>query len=157
MIPVGVLTISDRGSSGQREDESGKRILELLPADQYAVVERAIVPDEVETIRVHLRDWAARCAVVITTGGTGLGPRDITPEATRSVLDRECPGIAEAIRAHGYQKTPYAILSRGLAGTIGSCLVVNLPGNVKSVQDGMEVLLPILAHAADVVRTGGHH
>lgn len=156
-MDVGILTISDRCSQGTREDLSGPRIRALLPADDCRVVEAAVVPDEGEAIRSTLRAWAERCDVVITTGGTGLGPRDVTPEATRSVLERECPGIAEAIRAAGYQKTPFAILSRGLAGTIGSCLVVNLPGSIKGVEDGMAVLLPVLAHAVEVIQTGGRH
>ncbi|HOM81614.1 MAG TPA: MogA/MoaB family molybdenum cofactor biosynthesis protein [Armatimonadota bacterium] len=152
MIRVGVLVISQRSAQGQVEDEWGKRLRELLPAEEYEVVEYAILPDEVETVRVTLREWAARCDAVLTVGATGLGPRDITPEATRSVLDRECPGIAEAIRARGYSKRPSAILSRGLAGTIGSCLVVNLRGSLEGVEDGVEVLLPIMPQAVEVVR-----
>ncbi len=157
MIRVGVLTLSDRCAGGITEDISGKRIQELLPADVYAIEEYTVVPDDIETVRTLLRDWASRCDVVLTTGSTGLGPRDIAPEATRSILDRECPGIAEAMRWHGCQKNPRAILSRGLAGMIGSCLVINLPGSVAGVQEGLEVLLPILEHAVDVMRTGGRH
>lgn len=152
MIRVGVLTVSSHSSSGNAEDLAGQRIQELLPPDQYATTEYAVVPNEVETIRVKLREWAARCDVVLTAGGTGLAADDITPEATRSVLDRECPGIAEAIRAHGYARRPHAILSRGLAGIIGSCLVVNLPGGLEGVEEGMEVLLPVLERAVDVVK-----
>jgi len=152
LIRVGILVINLRCSQGQVEDEWGKRLRELLPSDEYETVECTVAPDEVETVRVTLRDWAARCDLVLTVGATGLGPRDITPEATRSILDRECPGIAEAIRAHAYAKRPGAILSRGLAGTIGSCLVVNLRGSIESVEDGMAVLLPILPEAIEVVR-----
>lgn len=152
MIRIGVLVISERCAQGHVEDEWGKRVGDLLPADEYEMVEYTILPDEVETVRVTLRDWAARCDTVLTVGATGLGPRDITPEATRSVLDRECPGIAEAIRARGYTKRPGAILSRGLAGTIGSCLVVNLRGSLEGVEDGMEVLLPVMPQAVEVVR-----
>ncbi|NLC56884.1 MAG: MogA/MoaB family molybdenum cofactor biosynthesis protein [Armatimonadetes bacterium] len=157
MIRVGVLSISSRSSRGDAEDAAGQRICALLPPGYCTTVEYSVVPNEVETIRVTLREWAARCDVVLTTGGTGLAANDITPEATRSVLDRECPGIAEAIRASGYARRPHAILSRGLAGTIGSCLVVNLPGGLVGVEEGMEVILPFLAHAVDVVKASGHH
>lgn len=156
MIRIGVLSVNDRCARGEGEDEPGKRIQDLLPAQEYEVVEYSVFPGEVETIRVTLREWASRCDVILTAGGTGLGRRDVTPEATRTVLDRECPGIAEAIRANGYQKTPHALLSRGLAGTVGSCLVINLPGNAHAVQEGMDVLLPILVHAVDSMKTGGH-
>ncbi|MBI3944714.1 MAG: MogA/MoaB family molybdenum cofactor biosynthesis protein [Armatimonadetes bacterium] len=157
MVKVGILTLSDRCSRGETEDISGKRIQERLPSDEFEVVVYAILPDEVEAIRVTLRDWAARCDAVITTGGTGLGPRDLTPEATRSVLDRDCAGIVETIRAYGYPKTPRAILSRGVSGIIGTCLVVNLPGSPKGVDDGMDVLVPILSHAVEMIKTGGPH
>jgi molybdenum cofactor synthesis domain-containing protein len=156
MIRVGILTVSDRCARGEAEDRSGPLIAARLPKERFEVVERAVVPDEVETIRVTIRQWAARCDVVLTTGGTGLSPRDVTPEATGSVLDRSCPGIAEAIRVEGYRKTPRAILSRGLAGTVGSCLVVNLPGSSSAVEDGMAVLLPILEHAVEMIRGGDH-
>lgn len=151
MIQIGVLTINDRCARGEDADHTGMSIQGLLPAAEYTVAEYQVLPAEVEAIRVTLRDWASRCDVVLTAGGTGLGPRDVTPEATRSVLDRECPGIAEAIRASGYQKVPSAILSRGLAGTIGSCLVINLPGHANGVQEGINVLLPILTHAVRAI------
>ena len=152
MIRTGVLVISLRCSQGHIEDEWGKRLCELLPPGDYETVEYLVVPDEVETVRVTLRDWAARCDVVLTVGATGLGPRDIAPEATRSVLDRDCPGIAEAIRSRSYAKRSGAILSRGVAGTVGSCLVVNLRGSTESVEEGLEVLLPVLPQAVEVVR-----
>ena len=141
-----MLTVSDGVSAGEREDKSGDVLEELLDADGYEV-ERRVVPDEREAIRAAIRDLAAGARVVLTTGGTGLAPRDVTPEATRAVIDREAPGIAEAIRADSIAKTPHALLSRGVAGTIGATLVVNLPGSPGGCRDGYAVLRPALEHA----------
>jgi molybdenum cofactor synthesis domain-containing protein len=141
-----VLTVSDRVSRGEAEDRSGDLLAELLAADGYDV-ERRVVPDEREEIAAALRDLASAARVVLSTGGTGLAPRDVTPEATREVLDREAPGIAQALRADSIAKTPHGLLTRGVAGVAGSALIVNLPGSTGGCRDGYAVLRPALEHA----------
>ena len=141
-----VLTVSDGVVAGTREDKSGDLLTELLAGDGYEV-ERRVVPDDAGEIASAISDMAERVAVVLTTGGTGVAPRDVTPEATRSVLDREAPGIAEAIRADSREKTPHALLSRGVAGVHARTLVVNLPGSPGGCRDGYVVLRPVLEHA----------
>jgi molybdenum cofactor synthesis domain-containing protein len=143
---AGVLTISDRVSRGEAEDVSGDTLEELLLDDGFEVVRR-LVPDEREEIAHAITDLAQDVALVITTGGTGLAARDVTPEATLSVLEREAPGISQAIRADSIAKTPHGLLSRGAAGTIGSALVVNLAGSPGACRDGYAVLRPALPHA----------
>ena len=145
-MKAAVLTISDGVAAGEREDASGDVLEELLAADGFEV-ERRLVPDEREEIWAALRDLATEARLVLTTGGTGVAPRDVTPEATLGALDREVPGIAEAIRADSLPKTPHALLSRGVAGTIGSTLVVNLPGSPGGCRDGFAVMRPALEHA----------
>jgi molybdenum cofactor synthesis domain-containing protein len=141
-----VLTVSDRVSRGEAEDASGAVLEELLRGEGYDV-ERRIVPDERAEIEAALHELAASAALVLTTGGTGLAPRDVTPEATRAAIDREAPGIAEALRADSRAKTPHGLLSRGVAGVVGRTLVVNLPGSPGGCRDGFAVVQPALEHA----------
>jgi len=157
MISIGVLTISDSGAKGAREDTSGERIRAMVTQLSGAVLSAgAIIPDEREQIEATLREWSDEKQVnlILTTGGTGLAPRDVTPEATKAVIEREAPGIAEAMRAFSLQQTPFGMLSRGVAGTRGHTLIINLPGSPKAVQECLECILPVLPHAVNLLTEG---
>ena len=151
MIHAAILTTSDQGAAGTRADTSGDLLQRLLTEAGVEVVERALLPDDRPAIAAQLSAWADGRGVnlIVTTGGSGLGARDVTPEATAEVLDRQAPGIAEALRAEGRLSTPLAALSRGIAGTRGRCLIVNLPGSPKAVEESFAALQPLLSHAVE--------
>ena len=151
---AGILTISDTASRGGREDLSGQAIRELVASIGVEVAEYRIVPDEAESIAAVLREWAdeRRVDLILTTGGTGLSPRDVTPEATRLVLTREIPGMAEAMRLEGLKKTPRAMLSRAVGGARGSTLIVNLPGSPKGVRESLGAILEVIPHALEILQ-----
>jgi molybdopterin adenylyltransferase len=153
MIKIGILTISDKGSQGEREDESGPVIREMA-GGIGRVAQYEIVPDEKEVIAAKLVAWAdgGKADIILTNGGTGLAARDVTPEATLSVIDRSVPGIGEAMRAKSLAKTPTAMLSRAIAGQRGRCLIINLPGSPKAVRECLEAILPALSHAAEIMK-----
>jgi molybdopterin adenylyltransferase len=154
MINFGILTISDKGSKGQRQDKSGEVIRDIVSGMKSTIVKYEIVPDEADIIAGKLIDWADEGGVdvILTTGGTGLSRRDVTPEATLSVIGREVPGIAEAMRAKSLEKTPMAVLSRAVAGMRGQCLIINLPGSPKAVQECLEVVLTAIPHAVEIIK-----
>ena len=155
-IRAAVITMSDLGARGQREDTSGDRIVAFLPTVGADLVERVMIPDEGEQIRANLIRFAdeLRLDLVLTTGGTGIAPRDRTPDATASVVDYQVPGIAEAMRVMSVQKTPFGMLSRQVVGVRKGTLIINLPGSPKAVAECLEVLQPVLPHAVDLIRGG---
>ena len=153
MYTVGIITISDKGAAGRREDKSGQKIRQMLPEDEYEVVSYKIIPDERKQIAdelVRLSD-DMKCNLVLTTGGTGFSPRDITPEATMDVAQRNAPGIAEALRAYSMSLTPKAMLGRGASVIRKNTLIVNLPGSVKAVSESMDFLMGNIEHGLDIL------
>jgi molybdopterin adenylyltransferase len=154
LIHIGIVTISDRSSRGERADTSGLALAEVISAQGWEVVERAIIPDEFPTIRDLLADWADshRFDVILTTGGTGVAGRDVTPEATRAVIERDAPGLAEAMRAASLLKTPHAMLSRAVTGLRGSTLLINLPGSPKGAVENLQTVLSVLPHAVQLLQ-----
>jgi len=154
VIKAAVITVSDKGYAGLREDKSGPLLGERLRQLGFEVTFSTIVPDEREQIAALLRELADvhRIDLVVTTGGTGAAPRDVTPEATKDVMEREMPGLAELIRLEGYKRTPFAVLSRGVAGIRKGTLIINLAGSPKAVEEGMEILAPVLPHALQMLR-----
>ena len=161
MITVGILTVSDSSYRGEREDLSGPLIREMVTERLKAKVElEAVVPDDINIIKGTLMVWADEVGLdlIITTGGTGFGPRDVTPEATKAVIEREAPGLAEAMRAEGLKVTPHAMLSRAICGIRGRTLIVNLPGSPKAVRENLETILPAIPHGIELLQggKGGH-
>lgn len=158
-IRAAVITVSDACSRGEREDASGAALVALLTASGAEVVERRILSDDLAPLVQTLEEISKRSDVnlILTTGGTGLGPRDNTPEATRQVIEREAPGIAEAIRAESLKVTPMAMISRGVAGIASGTLIVNLPGSPKAVRESFAVIQPVLAHAVDLLAGNTRH
>jgi molybdenum cofactor synthesis domain-containing protein len=157
IVTAAVITCSNRSASGERPDDSGELLAALLNDAGHQVVARAVVPDDVDAIQKAVRTAVdSGVALVITTGGTGLAPTDVTPEAVRPLLDREVPGIAEAVRLAARDRVPTSVLSRGVAGSIGTTLVVTLPGSPGGVRDGIAVLAPLLGHAVEQLAGGDH-
>jgi len=154
MFNLGILTISDKGWQGQRYDKSGKVIKDSPFVLDNRVVKYEVIPDEVDIIASKLSQWADEgdVDIILTTGGTGLGPRDVTPEATLSIVDKVVPGFGEVMRAGTLKLTPLAILSRAVAGVRGKCLIINLPGSPKAVRECLEVILPVIPHAIEIIK-----
>ncbi|NPA26634.1 MAG: MogA/MoaB family molybdenum cofactor biosynthesis protein [Chloroflexi bacterium] len=153
-IRFAILTVSDRSFHGQREDKAGPALVEAVRDQGWQVVDQGVVPDDFAAIRAVLEAWSDRedVDIILTTGGTGFAPRDITPEATRSVIEREAPGLAEAMRAASLRITPHAMLSRAVAGIRGRTLIVNLPGSPKAAVENFAVIVPVLPHAVQLLR-----
>lgn len=152
-LRFGILTSSDRSARGERPDLSGPALAEIVTAQGWTVVLTAIVADELEEIRETLSTWADSCEVdvILTTGGTGFAPRDVTPEATRLVIERQAPGLAEAMRQESLKVTPHAMLSRAVTGVRGRTLIINLPGSPKAAVENLQVVMPVLAHAVELL------
>lgn len=153
-IRFGILTLSDRSSRGERADSSGPALARLIQAEGWSVAKQSILPDEESTIREILVNWAdsAELDVILTTGGTGFSPHDVTPEATRAIIEREAPGLAEAMRAASLKITPHAMLSRIVTGIRKKTLIINLPGSPKGAVENLQVVLPVLSHAVQLLQ-----
>ena len=154
MIRFGILTLSDRSARGERQDSSGPALVELIQTEGWSVVKQSLLPDDASSISEILTSWAdgGDLDVILTTGGTGFSPRDVTPEATRAVLDREAPGLAEAMRAASLKVTPHAMLSRIVTGMRGKTIIINLPGSPKGAVENLQVILSVLPHAVQLLR-----
>ena len=154
MIRFGILTLSDRSARGERADASGPALADLIRAENWSVAEQAILPDNESAIRSKLMEWAdsGRFDVILTTGGTGFALRDVTPEATLAVIQRDAPGLAEIMRAESLKKTPHAMLSRAVAGIRGQTLIVNLPGSPKGAVENLQTIAPVLSHAVQLLK-----
>jgi molybdenum cofactor synthesis domain-containing protein len=154
MLNAGILTVSDKGTTGERQDTSGKVIEDCLSQLNCRTVKYEIIPDEMDIIARKLTEWAdgGGLDIILTTGGTGLSQRDVTPDATLSVVDKVIPGFGEAMRAGIFSVTPMAILSRAVAGVRGKCLIINLPGSPKAVKECLEVVLPTIPHAVEIIK-----
>lgn len=152
-IRFGILTLSDRSARGERPDASGPALVQLIQGQGWSVVEQSLLPDEESAIRAILSSWAdsGNLDVILTTGGTGFSPRDVTPEATRAVIDRHAPGLAEAMRAASLKITPHAMLSRIVTGIRKKTLIINLPGSPKGAAENLQVVLPVLPHAVQLL------
>ncbi len=153
-LRIAILTVSDRSWRGERPDDSGPRLVEVVRQQGWSLVHQTILPDEREALQKILAEWCDRdeVDVILTTGGTGFAPRDVTPEATRAVIEREAPGLAEAMRAASQAKSPHAMLSRALAGMRGRTIIINLPGSPKAAVENLGVVLPVLEHAVQLLR-----
>ena len=152
MITVAIVTLSDKGSKGEREDLAGPLIGEMIASIGATVEYYEIVPDEKDLIKEKLMAYSKKVDLVLTTGGTGLSPRDVTPEATLEVIDKEIPGIAETMRSAGLEKTKRAMLSRAVAGVRGNTLIINMPGSPKAVKEGLEAIMDVIPHAIEKIK-----
>ncbi len=152
LITAAILTLSDKGSRGEREDTGGPLIKEMLMTISAEVLHYEIIPDEMNLIKEKLIEYSKSVDLIITTGGTGLSPRDVTPDATLEVIDRQIPGIAEAMRLEGLKKTNRAMLSRAVAGVRGRALIINLPGSPKAVKEGLEAIMDVIPHAIEKIK-----